>query len=92
MLAMVLSSHPGDYVARTTCPRGDVDVESCWQRCHRVMLVMVLPSPTTDGAAESTLVVARCRCRGAMSLLSHAVRPESESTTGVGMYLRYKHV
>jgi hypothetical protein len=51
MLVTVLLSHAGDGVAEVTWPQRDVDVESCWRRCYRVMLLMVLPSHAYDGAA-----------------------------------------
>jgi hypothetical protein len=61
MLMMVLTSHAGDDIAEASWLRGDVDTESCWQRCCRVMLVMTLsmrlgwcvmsiPSHADDGA------------------------------------------
>jgi hypothetical protein len=41
----------------------DVAVELCWRQCYQVMQAMVLPSPTGDDAAETTLIMARCRYR-----------------------------
>jgi hypothetical protein len=54
---MSLPSHPGDDivesagdgVVRMTWPRRDVDVESCWRLCCRVMLAIVLPRHAGDG-------------------------------------------
>jgi hypothetical protein len=67
--------------------------------------VTALSSPAGDGAAVGTLVVGRCRCqgdlavsvpmrlgRGAISLPSHAARPESGSTTGAMMCDRSRDV
>jgi hypothetical protein len=42
ILVTMLSSHAGDDVARATWPRHDVDAESCWRQCYRVMLAMTL--------------------------------------------------
>jgi hypothetical protein len=39
----MLPSHAGDGVAEATWPRRDVDVESCWRQCCRVMLATALP-------------------------------------------------
>jgi hypothetical protein len=66
MPAMVLPSHTGDDAAMTTWPRGDVDVESYWQRCYRVMLTMVLQ-------LKVVLAVVRLRSPGARRIvvLSH---------------------
>jgi hypothetical protein len=36
----VLLSHTDDGAAGATWPRRNVDVESCWQRCCRVMLAI----------------------------------------------------
>jgi hypothetical protein len=46
------------------------------------MLSMVLPSPIGDGATETTLVVARCRCRVMLAtvLPTHASDGAAEST------------
>jgi hypothetical protein len=65
MQATLLSSHAGDGAARATSPRRDVDAESCWRQCYRVMLATVLPGD---------LAMARCRCRvmWVMVLSSHA--------------------
>jgi hypothetical protein len=38
----MLSSHASDGAVEATWPQHDVDVESCWQQCYRVMLAMVL--------------------------------------------------
>jgi hypothetical protein len=35
----MLSSHASDGAAEVTLPWRDVDAESCWQQCYRVMLV-----------------------------------------------------
>jgi hypothetical protein len=43
MLATVLPSYAGDDAAGVTWSQRDVEVESCWQRCYRVMLAMTLP-------------------------------------------------
>jgi hypothetical protein len=43
MLEIMLSSHTGDDATEATWPWRDVDAESCWGRCCRVMLVIVLP-------------------------------------------------
>jgi hypothetical protein len=40
MLTMVLPSHAGDGVAEAAWPWSDVDAESCWRQCCRVMLVI----------------------------------------------------
>jgi hypothetical protein len=42
MLVTMLSSHAIDGTARAIWPPRDVDAESCWRRCCRVMLAMVL--------------------------------------------------
>jgi hypothetical protein len=42
MLATMLLSHAGDDAVDTTWPRHDVDAESCWPQCCRVMLAMAL--------------------------------------------------
>jgi hypothetical protein len=42
MLATLLLSHANDGAAEVTWLRRDVDVESCWQQCCRVMLVTML--------------------------------------------------
>jgi hypothetical protein len=42
MLVMVLPSHVGDDAVEVTWPSCDVDAESCWRHCCRVMLMMVL--------------------------------------------------
>jgi hypothetical protein len=42
MLATMLLNHGRDDAAKSTWPRCDVDVESCWQQCCRVMLTMAL--------------------------------------------------
>jgi hypothetical protein len=42
MLAIMLSSHDSDSAAEATGPRRDVDVESLWRQCCRVMLAMML--------------------------------------------------
>jgi hypothetical protein len=42
-MATVLLSHAGDGAVKTIWPWYDVDAESCWRRCCRVMLVMTLP-------------------------------------------------
>jgi hypothetical protein len=39
---MVLSSHAGHSAAKATWSWSDVDVESCWRWCRRVMLAMAL--------------------------------------------------
>jgi hypothetical protein len=38
----MLSSHTGDGAAKETWLWRDVDVESCWRQCCRVMMVMAL--------------------------------------------------
>jgi hypothetical protein len=64
MLATTLSSHASNGVVEVTCPQHDVNVESCWRQCYRVMLAMALPmwlgrdvismlSHASDGDAES---------------------------------------
>jgi hypothetical protein len=50
---VMLTSHAGDGVVKVTWLWCTVDVESCWRQCCRVMLVMALPSPASDGAVES---------------------------------------
>jgi hypothetical protein len=42
MLTMVLSSHTSNDATKVTWPRHDVDAESCWRQCCRVMPVTVL--------------------------------------------------
>jgi hypothetical protein len=60
----VMSSHAGDDAVGVTWLWHDVDDESCWRRCYRVMLAMALPgrlsrdvmlmsSHTGDSAAKS---------------------------------------
>jgi hypothetical protein len=38
MLETVLLSHAGDSATEATWPRRDVDVESCWRQCYKVIL------------------------------------------------------
>jgi hypothetical protein len=38
----MLPSHVGDDVAEATWPWHDVDVESYWRQCYRVMLATML--------------------------------------------------
>jgi hypothetical protein len=40
---IMLPSHASHNVAKVTWPRRDVDAESCWRHCCRVMLVTALP-------------------------------------------------
>jgi hypothetical protein len=40
-MSTVLSSDVGDGAVKVTCLRCDVDAESCWRWCCRVMLAMV---------------------------------------------------
>jgi hypothetical protein len=42
MLATMLLSHVGDVATGVIWSRCDVDAESCWQQCCRVMLTTVL--------------------------------------------------
>jgi hypothetical protein len=42
-MATVLSSHASDDATGVTWPQCDVDVESCWWRCCRVMLTTAIP-------------------------------------------------
>jgi hypothetical protein len=42
MLATVMLSHDGDGAVVVTRLRRDEDTKSCWRRCHRVMLAMML--------------------------------------------------
>jgi hypothetical protein len=42
MLATMLPSHAGEDAAKVTWLRCEVDAESCWRQCYRVVLVMVL--------------------------------------------------
>jgi hypothetical protein len=42
MLSTMLSSHAGDGATGATWPQCNIDVESCWRKCYRVMLVMPL--------------------------------------------------
>jgi hypothetical protein len=61
--------HVGDGAVDVIWPWHNVDAESCWQRCDRVMLVIELsshagdgfPSHASDGVAKVTLAMARCR-------------------------------
>jgi hypothetical protein len=46
----MLPSHAGDGVARVTWLQCDVDAESCWQQCFRVMLAMALLGRLGRGA------------------------------------------
>jgi hypothetical protein len=41
----------------------DVDADACWRQCCQVMLATALPSPTSDGATDVTLVMAQCKCQ-----------------------------
>jgi hypothetical protein len=41
-LATMLSSHAGDGAAEMTWSWRNVDAESFWRQCYRVMLTMVL--------------------------------------------------
>jgi hypothetical protein len=38
----MLPNHVGDDAAGATRSQHDVDVESCWRQCYRVMLEMAL--------------------------------------------------
>jgi hypothetical protein len=38
----MLPSHAGDNTTEVTWPRCDIDAESCWQQCCRVVLAMAL--------------------------------------------------
>jgi hypothetical protein len=49
MLATILPSHARDDVTEATWPRHDVDVESYWQQCCRVMLVTTLSGRLDNG-------------------------------------------
>jgi hypothetical protein len=37
-----LPSQAGNGIAEVTLPRRNVDVESCWRQCYRVMLATAL--------------------------------------------------
>jgi hypothetical protein len=61
----VLLSHAGDAATEVTWPQHDVDGESCWRQCCRVMLatalprrlgrdVMSMPSHDGDGVVKAT--------------------------------------
>jgi hypothetical protein len=43
MLVTMLPSHAGNGAVGVIWPWLDVDAESCWWQCCRVMLVIVLP-------------------------------------------------
>jgi hypothetical protein len=60
----------------------NVDAESCWRQCYRVMLAMVLPSLAGNGAAEVMLVVVWCRYRVMLVtvLSSHTSDGAAEAT------------
>jgi hypothetical protein len=49
MLATILLSHAGDGAAGVTWPQCDIDAESCWQQCYRVMLAMALQLKVCTG-------------------------------------------
>jgi hypothetical protein len=59
---VVLPSHASDGADGATWPWSDVDIESCWRQCCRVLLVIslfsragrVLPSQAGDGPARAT--------------------------------------
>jgi hypothetical protein len=42
MVVTMLLSHGGDDTVGVTWPQHDVDVESWWRQCYRVMLAMTL--------------------------------------------------
>jgi hypothetical protein len=71
MLFPMPPSHAGDGAIGATWPRRDVDVETCWRQCCRVMLAMVLPG-------DMATVPCRCRVMLATMLLRHA----GEGTAG----------
>jgi hypothetical protein len=66
MLTTVLLGHAGDGTIGVTWSWHDVDAESCWRRCYRVMLVTALQ-------LKVVLVVVRLRSPRAQSIkvLSH---------------------
>jgi hypothetical protein len=43
MLVIVLPSHSSDGAAKATCLWHDLDAESCWGQCYRVMMTMAQP-------------------------------------------------
>jgi hypothetical protein len=50
----MLLSHAGDSAAETTWLRRDINAESCWRQCCRVMLASALSSHAGDSAARGT--------------------------------------
>jgi hypothetical protein len=66
MLVTMLPSHAGDGTAGVTWLQRDVDVESCWRQCCRVMLA-VAPQ------LKVALVVVRLRSSQdrSIEMLSH---------------------
>jgi hypothetical protein len=50
MLVTMLSSHASDGAAGVTLPWRNVDAESCWRHCCRVMLATVLVGRLRYGA------------------------------------------
>jgi hypothetical protein len=51
---IILPSHDGNGTTEVTWPRCNVDAESCWQQCCRVMLATMMSSHAFDGAVEAT--------------------------------------
>jgi hypothetical protein len=54
MLPTMLPSHVGNDVAGVTWSWRDLDIESCWRQCCRVMLTTVLSSHAGDDAVRAT--------------------------------------
>jgi hypothetical protein len=50
MLTIVLPSHADDSAAGVTWLGHDIDVESYWRQCYRVMLLRALPGPLNRSA------------------------------------------
>jgi hypothetical protein len=66
MIATMLLSHSSNDAAEVTWPWRDVDAESCWRQCYRVMLTMVLQLNVV------LAVVRLCRPRAqSIEVLSH---------------------
>jgi hypothetical protein len=71
MLATVLLSHVGDGATEAIWPWHDVDAESCWRQCYRVMATLL-----------RCLAVAQCRCQVMLATMlpSHASDDAIETT------------
>jgi hypothetical protein len=60
MLVTMLVSHAGDDADGATWPQHDEDVESCWQRCYRVMLATAWSGRLGRDAMEKSSHAGEC--------------------------------